>query len=212
MRRVSAGLAALNARHPWSHNDHFHGWILRHLPSARGAALDIGCGTGGLAIALADRFEQVTAIDADAAMVRAARLATAALPNVAVRQSGPEDVEGRFDLVTMIAVLHHLPLRPALLRLRELVAPGGRVLVVGLAPPASVSDTVWDLSCAVTNPLIGLVKHPRVARTPLDRAPFPVAEPSATIAEIRSATREVLPGSRLRRREGFRFTLAWTAP
>lgn len=33
VRRTVDGLARLNARHPWSHNDHFHPWILRNLPT-----------------------------------------------------------------------------------------------------------------------------------------------------------------------------------
>ena len=46
-------LARVNARHPWSHNEHFHGWILRNLPARRRAAVDVGCGTGVLAGKLA---------------------------------------------------------------------------------------------------------------------------------------------------------------
>jgi hypothetical protein len=37
-------LARVNARHPWNHNDYFHGWILRNLPAGRDLAVDIGCG------------------------------------------------------------------------------------------------------------------------------------------------------------------------
>jgi hypothetical protein len=36
-------LARVNARHPWSHNDYFHGWILRSLPVGRDLAVDIDC-------------------------------------------------------------------------------------------------------------------------------------------------------------------------
>ena len=32
---VATGMARLNARHPWSHNDHFHSWILANLPVRR---------------------------------------------------------------------------------------------------------------------------------------------------------------------------------
>lgn len=45
-------LARVNARHPWNHNEHFHGWILSNLPARRRAAVDIGCGTGVLAAKL----------------------------------------------------------------------------------------------------------------------------------------------------------------
>jgi hypothetical protein len=38
-------LARVNARRPWSHNEHFHGWILRNLSARRRAVVDVGCGT-----------------------------------------------------------------------------------------------------------------------------------------------------------------------
>jgi SAM-dependent methyltransferase len=71
---LSAGrwLARVNARHPWSHNEHFHGWILRNLPARRQAAVDVGCGTGVLAGKLAPHFARVTGIDADEGMAAAA--------------------------------------------------------------------------------------------------------------------------------------------
>ena len=61
--------------------------------------------------------------------------------NVEVRCTTLDDVAReprqahRFDLITMVAVLHHLPLAPALDQVRQLLAPGGRLLVVGLARP-----------------------------------------------------------------------------
>ena len=55
-------LARVNARHPWSHNDYFHSWILRNLPAGRDLAVDIGCGKGVLAGKLAARFTRVTGI------------------------------------------------------------------------------------------------------------------------------------------------------
>jgi 2-polyprenyl-3-methyl-5-hydroxy-6-metoxy-1,4-benzoquinol methylase len=65
-------LARANARHPWSHNDYFHGWILRNLPVGRDLAVDIGCGKGLLAGKLAERFRHVSGIDADEGMAAVA--------------------------------------------------------------------------------------------------------------------------------------------
>lgn len=61
-------LARVNARHPWSHNDYFRGWILRSLPVGRDLAVDIGCGKGVLAGKLAARFRHVNGIDANEGM------------------------------------------------------------------------------------------------------------------------------------------------
>ena len=59
IRRVAEGLHQFNSRHPWSHNDHFHRWILANLPDRRGAAIDVGCGQGALVAQLGTRFARV---------------------------------------------------------------------------------------------------------------------------------------------------------
>ncbi|MFC8732811.1 class I SAM-dependent methyltransferase [Luteimicrobium sp. NPDC057192] len=229
VRSLAAALARLNARHPWSHNDHFHGWVLRRLPRRRRAALDVGCGLGGLVAALAGRFDRVDAIDADPAAARWAAQRFASDGRVSVREASFGDVRvpagvGGYDLVTMVAVLHHLDLVPALEHARGLLAPGGRLLVVGLARVATRRDVAVDLVSAFANPVVGLVKHPRAVRPTggdvrpdADDAssaapPVVVRDATETVDEIAAAARTVLPGARVRRRLFFRYTLEWTAP
>lgn len=112
----------------------------------------------------------------------------------------------------MVAVLHHLDARAALRHVRDVLAPGGRFLAVGLAPPASLTDHAWDAASIVTNPLIGLVKHPRVDRSGVRPPPYPVQDPTTTYAELRALVDDVMPGARMRHRLGFRHTIAWTRP
>lgn len=207
--RARSCLDRLNARHPWSHNDHFHGWILRNLPEQRRRALDVGCGRGALIAALADRFAHVEGTDRDQTMRDVATQRTAELANVTVTAHQLDELAGPYDLITMVAVLHHLDLDRTLAQIRRLLAPGGRFLVVGLAPPVSTADQVWDLTSAVANPLIGIVKHPRPAATRL--APqFPVMDPTIPFDELCARFAAELPGSRLRRRLCFRYTAVWT--
>ena len=133
--RVFERLAAFNARHPWSHNDHFHGWIRRHLPKHRRRALDVGCGPGGLVRLLAARFDLVDGIDIDDDMVAAATANTAGLPGTTIRRRDFAEVDGGYDLITMVAVLHHLDLTDGLRHAARLLNHDGRLLVVGLAQP-----------------------------------------------------------------------------
>ncbi len=211
-RKVSTAVRELNARHPWSHNDHFHSWILVNLPPQRRAALDVGCGRGELLAALAPAFTQVVGTDLDDGMRVQAGSRCAGLPNVTIRDRDLPDLAGPFDLVTMVAVLHHLDVREALGEVRRLVAPGGRFLAVGLARSRSPRDLLWDLASAVTNPIIGYVKHPWPARTGAQPPPFPVRDPVLSFDEVRRHVTEVMPGAVMRHHLGFRHTIAWTAP
>lgn len=234
-------LRRVNDRHPWSHNDHFHGWVLRRLPDRRLPGrrvlpgrtlrvLDVGCGRGLLLSRLRVRSDEVLGVDADAAMASFAAERFGGDPSVTVRRARFEEVDGTFDAVTMIAVLHHLPLETALRHAGELLAPGGRLLVVGLARADSLTDLAWDLPSSLLNPLVGLVRHPQPVRPPVDDGGpgangggadgggaddgpvMPVRDPAETFAEISRTARAVLPGARVRRRLFFRYTLEWTRP
>jgi SAM-dependent methyltransferase len=205
-------MARLNARHPWSHNDHFHPWITTHLPERRRSALDVGCGRGELAALLASRFEEVRGTDLDATMRAAAAARCAGLPHVGISDDRLTDLDGPFDVVTMVAVLHHLDLRESLLAVRRLLAPGGRFLAVGLAPPASVVDHAWDVASMLTNPVIGVVKHPWPDRDGVRGPTVPIRDPTTTFDELRRTVLEVMPGARLRHHLGFRHTVEWTKP
>jgi SAM-dependent methyltransferase len=211
-------LDGIKARHPWSHNEHFHGWILRNLPARRQVAVDVGCGTGMLAGRLAPRFVRVTGIDADEGMVAAASGRLAEDPRVSIRRCRFEAFaatagEGEADLITMVAVLHHLDLGGTLDQIPRLLAPGGRLLVVGLAKVDSLADAAIDLASSAANPVMGLIKHPRSAdpahRSAADQPSMPVRDPTATFAQIAAAARARLPGARIRRRLFFRYTIRW---
>ena len=217
---ASRWLARVNARHPWNHNEHFHGWILRNLPDRRQAAADIGCGKGVLAAKLAPRFARVTGIDADAGMAATASARLAGEPRVSIMRCRFDAFaetagQGETDLITMVAVLHHLDLAGTLQQIPRLLAPGGRLLVVGLAKVDSSADAAVDLISAAANPVMGLIKHPRPAR-PADETDdepvMPVREPSTTLAEIAATTSARLPGATIRRRLFFRYTLRWDKP
>ncbi|MUL84022.1 MULTISPECIES: bifunctional 2-polyprenyl-6-hydroxyphenol methylase/3-demethylubiquinol 3-O-methyltransferase UbiG [unclassified Mycolicibacterium] len=212
IRRAAEGLHNFNGRHPWSHNDHFHRWILANLPARRDAAIDIGCGQGELVAQLAAHFERVHGTDRDSGMRAEAARRCAGLTNVTIDDSQLAQLNGSVDLITMVAVLHHLDVEQALIDVKRLLAPGGRFLAVGLAARASIRDTAWDLASAVTNPLIGLVKHPRPVPGGPVPPPFPVRDPQLSFDALQTIVETVLPGAVMRRRLAFRHTIGWTKP
>jgi ubiquinone/menaquinone biosynthesis C-methylase UbiE len=122
-------------------------WLRFHLPARGHRAVDLGCGTGLHTELLADRYDEVLAVDLSAPMLAHARRHRAR-PNVDYRQADLRDVtpatDGTFDLVFSAYTLHHLPdLDGALHRVRALVRPGGRVLLVDLVDDRSPVPRSW---------------------------------------------------------------------
>lgn len=237
VNRLAVRLDRFNKQHPWNHNDHYHRWLLRRLPASRGTALDVGCGHGGLVELLRSRarFARVVGIDPEPAMASASAAHFAEDTGVAIAERSFFDLkpgdglvpDRGFDAVTMVASLHHLAherdLDAAFTHARDLLAPGGRVLVIGLSRAAVPADYAVDGLSALLNPVVGFLKHPRRAPGPEIEQVFfgigpgggarmPVRDPEETFDDVVRAARRVLPGARVRRRLFFRYTLEWTAP
>lgn len=212
MKGLVGMLDRFNRRHPWNHNDAFHPWILSRLPSRRNFAIDIGCGRGDLLALLAEQFEHVEGNDIDSHMRTVALKRCAGLENVGVNGLQLSEQPNDANLITMVAVLHHLELTYALHHVAQKMAPGGKFLCIGLARPFSVSDYLWEIACTLTNPLIGFVRHPWPATYKRNATAPPMRDPQMTLGEIRSAVQSYLPGARIRRHLGFRYTIEWTKP
>ncbi|MFG3202838.1 class I SAM-dependent methyltransferase [Streptomyces sp. NPDC048192] len=214
--RVEDALHRFNAAHPWDHNAHYHPWLLRQLPRRRlRAALDVGCGSGDLARLLARRAESVVAVDAEPRILdRARELTDPGVPVSYVLAAAPDGLPaGPYDVITCVAVLHHLPFAETLTRLRSELAPGGTLLVVGCARAAGPVDHALGLAAVPLNALTGWVKtrgRPVTGRPVSMTAP--TREPGMTCDEVERAARRVLPGARFRRRLFWRYTLVWRAP
>ncbi|MBX9246161.1 class I SAM-dependent methyltransferase [Actinotalea ferrariae] len=191
----------------WNHNTHYHRLVPRVAPPPWRRVLDVGCGEGLLTRRLAPATtDEVVGVDVDADQVRRAEAAADSphLRYVAGDVLGL-DLGRPFDLVTCVATLHHLPLRQGLTRLRELTAPGGTLVVVGLADPSSPVDVATGALGLVASRWARWRRGEWDARVPLVDA-FPV------LGDVRAAARELLPGSQLRRRLYWRYSLVWTAP
>jgi SAM-dependent methyltransferase len=101
--------------------------LLDDLDPAPGEqVLDLGCGTGELAAEIAGRGATVVAVDADEAMVAAARV-TAPAARVLHGDAQRLPVDGPFDAVFSNAVLHWIPDPMAARReARRVLRTGGR--------------------------------------------------------------------------------------
>ena len=86
------------------------------------------------------------------------------------------------------------------------MAPGGRLIVVGLAANKSLWD--WMLSALAVLPLRVVGALHRETRD-IGAVTRP---PRESLAEIRAAASRILPEARIRRRFYYRYTLMWDRP
>lgn len=192
----------------WNHNIHYQRLVLRALPDGARRALDVGCGQGLLARELAVVVPRVTAIDLDERSLTLAREADSASEIEYLRgdfMTHPFS-PASFDLVASIAALHHMDAAMALNRMKALLRPGGRLVVIGCARSRSVRDVPYEIAGAVTTRALkarrGYWQH---------SAPI-VWPPPVSYGEMRRLARRVLPGSSFRRLVLWRYALTWTKP
>lgn len=202
----------------WSHNGHYHGFLLRQLPVSCEAVLEIGCGTGGLARQLAARAGQVLALDLSPAMIRIAQARSAGCANIDYRVADvlawdwPAE---RFDGIISVATLHHLPLAEILPRLRDALKPGGVLVVLDLFKSAGPRDRLLDALALPVSAVLSLLKNGRLRESPEVRAAWDAHgqhDAYLTLAEIRQACADILPGARVRRHLLRRYSLVWRKP
>jgi SAM-dependent methyltransferase len=197
------------AEREWNHNTRYHRTVLRLVPARCDRALDIGCGNGILARSLATRSKAVIAVDADLAQVELARRRCADRENVSVLHGDFLSTDlghEAFDAVIAMASVHHLPFAPALLRMRELLRPGGRLIVLGVW-----TDDVTFRDSLLNN-VAGRVNWLYQQVWGQDRMDAPATVPGMTLADVRRQVTDVLPGGSVRRLLLWRYVLAWQKP
>lgn len=189
----------------WNHNRHYQGIILDHLQPTMRTVLDVGCGEGYLAEALSTRGLSVTGIDASDDVLAVARRRECDVRWVRGDVLAHDFCDERFDLVTSVATVHHLPdYGEALERLRGLVAPGGTLVILGLARSTTRVDLIYDV--------VGAVQHRFYAslRGYLEDSAPKRLDVSMTYRQVHRQASAVLPGCSFRRLPLFRYLVVWS--
>ncbi|SEH02722.1 Methyltransferase domain-containing protein [Nonomuraea solani] len=185
----------------FDHNDHYHRALLRLAPRD-GKALDVGCGTGRFARRLAARGLEVDAVDPAPEVIEAA----APAPGVRYLHADITDMElpqGHYAYISCLASIHHVPFG-TVAALRDALAPGGVLAILGCYPERTVTDYAWSAVAIPVNAAARLANSGRGTASPA-----PVRQPEMSLEEIRQEAGVLLPGSTLRRLLFWRYLLVY---
>lgn len=138
--------------------------LLRLTASA--TVVDVGCGTGRAVVELAEHAARAIGIDADPAMLAAAR---SRFPGIDVRAADATSLplgDGQAHGYRADKLYHVLPdPNAALAEARRVLAPGGRIVLVGQDWDAAVIDSDHsELTRRVIHARADTVPYPRIAR------------------------------------------------
>ena len=201
-----------------THNDHYHNFLLSHLPAHCDNSLDIGCGTGSFARRLAARSEHVLALDLSPEMIRIARERSANFSNIDFRLADvlnlPFAAE-HFDCIATVATLHHLPPAEMLLKMKAALKPGGVLLILDLFEPEGATDAVLNLLALPMSVGLRLIHHGRLLPQRSERDAWKAHESHdlyPKMNEVQALCDDFLPGAKIRKHLLWRYSIVWTKP
>jgi 2-polyprenyl-3-methyl-5-hydroxy-6-metoxy-1,4-benzoquinol methylase len=199
----------MSARPPWSHNIAYFPFIEKIAKKRpRRSAIDVGTANGMLAARLARFIPVVVGLDAHADEPTQAFAAHPISPglrfelgDVLVTRLSDEP----YDFVACSATLHHMETSAGLKRLRDLTAPGGTLVIVGLAFDSTGFDRFIHLLTRVP------IRLARILRG-WSHHGGPTADATESWTDMKRFVQGTLPGATFRRRLYLRYSVVWDRP
>lgn len=201
----------------WNHNNHYHSFLLKQLPSKGSIVLDIGCGTGEFARLLAKRFELVVALDLSPNTIEIAKQRSQDYRNINYQVA---DILSwkfnlkQFDAIVSIATLHHLPVENLLPDLKAALKPGGKLVILDLLKYESIKDYVSDLIAVPLNQLFLLQN--RHIEQPLEAIEAMKehlrTDEFLTLSQVKQIYWNLLDKAKIRKHLFWRYSIVWQKP
>lgn len=206
----------------WSSNNHYHNFLLRQVPANCDRALEIGCGAGAFSRALARRAKQVTAIDLSAEMIKVAHSRSQNYPQIEFKVGDVMTCElpaAEFDCIATIATLHHVAHADVLMKLKDALRPGGKLIVLdlyqaetNLLTPAGFADQFLNVLALGTTAVFRLIHNHRLRVPPTARAAWIAhvkTDRYLSMDEVRTLYSSIFPSVTIRKHLLWRYSAIW---
>ena len=191
----------------WNHNSAYYHWVKKKTTNCR-SILDVGCGEGSLVLYLDDGKKEIVGIDPDQYSIERARSAKAA-GNVEFSCCGFEDYDPciQYDAIVFAASIHHMDMSKAIQKAKALLAPSGKLLIVGLARPSTKTDWIIEALRVIPSKVISAVHHMMSSEEMGIRTVYDLPQ----MKDVRIIIRQELPGAKMHYALHYRYLLEWSA-
>ena len=204
-----------------SGSDRYDSLLLKLIPAETKNILEVGCGSGRFTQLLANNAgdgRRITALDLSPAMIamaqeRHGRVASSGPVSFVCGDFLEENFDAlKFDCIITAATLHHMSIASAVPRMKELLNPGGTLIIHDLRSDDGVADTArsyfafaYDSSRQFL--LTGRFRQPRAVREFWER--HAAGETYLTVKEAKEMAARYLPGARVIDHWLWRYTVVW---
>jgi SAM-dependent methyltransferase len=199
----------------WSHNNHYHAFLLKHVPRGCEDALEIGCGAGSVARLLAQRSKHVLALDLSPEMIQSAQARSQDFLQIDYQQADVlawEFPRERFDCIVSIATLHHLPLELITGKIKNALKAGGVFMALDLYEAQSPVEKILGAIAFPIHVALTLFHTGQIRQSPAVRAAWAEHgrnDTYLTLAQIRVVCNRALPGAIVRPHLLWRYSIVW---
>ncbi len=190
----------------WNHNSAYYPWIQRKTADCR-TILDVGCGDGSLAFFLNDGAKRITGIDSDSYCIGKASAAKSGENLTFSCRSFEEYAPGMtFDAIVFVASIHHMDMTKSLKKAKSLLSSSGRILIVGIAKPATIMDWILEVSRVIPSKVASVLHH---MYTP-EELKITTSYDFPDMKVIRSIVKKELPGAEIHYGLHYRYLVEWS--
>lgn len=185
----------------WNHNTAYYKWLKEQVKNSK-EILDVGCGDGSLVAFLDDNSKNITGIDPDQSCINKTNLLNTSKKVQFIR----EDFESfesikRYDSIIFVASIHHMEMGMALKKAKSLLSQNGKLLIVGLARPSTMTDYIIEILRVLPSSVISKIKKMHSS----EDENIPVSYNLMKMSEVRKLLFNLFPNSKIRQGLFYRY-------
>lgn len=196
--------------------------LLACVPAEARTGLDVGCGHGVLTCAIARRGVAMLGVDLSPGMIALARHRAGSDGNIRFETADIMSAQfdeylrrferRRFDVVTSVSMVHHLPLQAIVERLASFVGPGGTLLIQDVVTRDRIRDLPLNLAAAASRAIERLRRGRWRDTVAMLYDRHGAHETYLSPADAKREYARLLPGARVIHHLAWRYSVVWRRP